>query len=254
MQSSFNVIKNENAEPLGEKEIVVEYVPRKVLNTNLYKESDENLDKNLENEPYSKLATSIVEAARSKSDEIIRKAYEEAAKVQMEAEKKGHRLGHEKGYKEGYEEGYRKALEEAQNEALAIIETANAILKSAKVQYEEYLEEKEENIKELMVEIVSNILKKEVKCEDTISNLIREVVKDSRKSQVFIIKCNSVHEDKLKEEVEHWKVSLGIKGEIFIIADDFLEEAQVIVEKDNGKVEIHIEESIEKIKDIILNS
>lgn len=246
MQSSFNVIKNENAKALGEKEIIVDYVPKKNISI--------NSDNNAENESYNRLATSIVETARSKSDEIIRNAYEEVAKVQMKAEEQGYKNGYDNGYAKGYEEGYRKALEEAYDEASAIREDASNIIRDAKKQYEMYLEEKTENVKELMSEIVSNVLKKEMESEDTIINLIKETIRESRNAETFIIKCNSIHEKELKDKVDLWKLSLGVKGEIFIVADDFLENAQIIIEKDNGKVEIHIEDSMEKIKDIILNS
>lgn len=250
MQSSFNVIKNENAKALGEKEIIVDYVPKKNISINL----KNDVKNNAENEPYNRLAASILETARGKSDEIIRNAYEEVAKAQMKAEEQGYKNGYDNGYAKGYEEGYKKALAEAYHEASAIKEDANNIIKDAKRQYENYLEEKTEIIKELVAEIVSNILKKEIECEDTVANLIKETIKESRNVETFIIKCNSIHEQELKNKVDLWKLSLGIKGEIFIVADDFLEKAQVIIEKDNGKVEIHIEDSIEKIKDIILNS
>lgn len=251
MQSFFNVIKSGNAKSTGEKKIVVEY-SSKILS------KEHTSSTKVSQSSYEKLAESIINSAKVKSDEIIKDAYKKSVDIQSEAESIGYTKGYEKGNKEGYENGYdegrKKSLEEVKQEAKNIKDNAEDILKSAKEQYENYLKQKEDNIKNLIVHIVSDILKKEIENKDTIINLIKESIKDSKSTKNFIIKCCSFHEEDFKNSISLWKQSLGFKAEIFILLDNSLEKGQIIIHKDNGKVEINIEDSIEKVKDIIMNS
>lgn len=245
MQSSSSVIKNNDIKSLGSKKIEVEYTYKK--------KNIEKCEEKIEN-PYEKIGVSIIQSAKKRSSEIIENALKKVESIQLNAQKKGYDEGYQKGEEKGYNDGYERAIDEAKKEAEQIKDNSYNILKSAKCDYEKYLYEKSNTIKNLICNIVYEILKKEIENPSIVLNLIEDALKSSKNTKTFIIRCNSFYEEEIKKNIDVLKKSLGIKSDIFLISDDSIEKGIVIVDKNNGKIEFNINESMEKIKDIIMNS
>ncbi|WP_373898318.1 flagellar assembly protein FliH [Haloimpatiens sp. FM7315] len=242
MLSSSNVIKNGNVKASGEKKITVNY------------DIDYKCDKNSNSGAYERLADNIIQNARNKSEKLIASAYEEAIVVQKNAEENGYSIGYKSGSELGYKEGYDKGLEEGRQKAELIIQKAEDIFKNAKSEYENYLEDKANEIKDLIINTISEILKKAVEDPKNVIDVIYEGLKQSKNTKVFIIKCNDSYKEELERKVISWKQSLGFKGDIFILPDNTMEKGKIEINKDNGKIEIDINSSLEKVKEIIKNS
>ncbi|MBZ9624540.1 flagellar assembly protein FliH [Clostridium sp. FP2] len=242
MRSSFNVIKNSRVINQGNKEI----------NTQLSRSSDgEILEKNNETQmdnitSYENIASNIVENAQKESEKIISKAFVDAAEAKALAFKEGI----EEGHKEGYENGYNEAIEAARQEAQKIRGDADSILVAAKAEYNDYLIEKEQHIKALVVSIAENILKREVVEKNALDEMIFNCIKDERNIKSYIIKSNSSHFAAIKDQIENWKGRLAFQGDIFVIEDDFLDDGTAVIEKDTGKSIVSISYGIEKIIEI----
>jgi flagellar assembly protein FliH len=82
--------------------------------------------------------------------------------------------------------------------------------------------------------------------------IVEEAFKISKGEENVILKVNSIHVEKLKSLVERWKVSYGIKNEIFILADEFIEPGNAILEKSSGIVKVGIETGMEQIRKVLL--
>jgi flagellar assembly protein FliH len=246
MQSSYNVIKNNDIIPRGNKEIVTN-----VDNIRKYNNSDdsnENEDLKAQRAEVELLANNIIEDANRLSEEIIAKGAETAKKIEKEA----HESGYEAGSKEGYGVGYEKALATARLEADLIIANANKLLLNAKLEYENYLEEKKDEIIHLAINMAETVLKRELSTKDGLNEILLEVIQNSKNAKSFIIKANDIHTAEIKSNIENWKLSLGLKGEVFIVEDNSLGEYDAVVEKNNGRVEIGLIAGIEGIRQALL--
>lgn len=242
MQSSFNVIKNSRVIEQGNREI----------NTQLREAAysvimDENRGiKNSNLESYENIAKNILENARRESEKIISQALVDAAKAKTHAFNEGLELG----YKDGYENGYSEAISRAMTEAEAIRTGADSILTAAKVEYNEYLLEKEQHIKTLIVSIAESILKKEIKEPDALNEMIFNTLKAERDTKSYIIKSNNSHFAMIRDKIEDWKNKLAFQGDIFVIEDNFLDEGTAVIEKESGKSIVSVSYGIEKVIEI----
>ena len=239
MQSSFNVIKNSRVIEQGNREIntqLREAVGGVIMDAN-------HGIKNANMESYENIARNILENARRESEKIISKAYVDAAELKTQAFQEGL----EQGQKEGYENGYNEATYRAMEEAEIIRTEADSILTAAKGEYNEYLIEKEQHIKALVVSIAESILKKEVKEPDALNEMIFNTLKTERNTKSYIIKSNNSHFAMIRDQIENFKNKLAFQGDIFVIEDNFLDDGTAVIEKESGKSIVSISYGIEKI-------
>lgn len=246
MQSSFKVIKNTSVIKQGSKEITTEFNSDNYSNNNRHGYSnDENSNLNLES--YENLAKSILENAKMQGEKILCGAYQETDEILQKANSKGY----EEGYSKGYSDGNEKIIAPATEEAKGIIANAEAILLSAKKEYEIYIEEKEKEIKEFILIAVENILKQRVESSDALNDMVLSAITNSKNVKLFIIRTNSLYFSELKSHVAQWKTQLGYKEDIIIIEDNSIEPGSAIIEKDNGKIVVGIDKGLEKLKEIL---
>ncbi|MGK0466293.1 hypothetical protein [Clostridium sp.] len=242
MQSSINVIKNSRIIKQGNREINTQLG---TAATNSNPTGDKvSLDANMES--YENIASNMLESARRESEIIISKAYIDAAKAKAEAFKEGL----ESGSREGYATAYKDANDGAMEAADAVRADADFILTQAQHQYSEYLVEKEKHIKDLIVNIAENILKKEVKEMDALNEMIFSTIKTERNVKSYVIKTNSTHFTTIKDEIQNFKNRLAFQGDIFVIEDSFLDDGTAVIEKETGKSIVSISYGIEKIIEV----
>jgi flagellar assembly protein FliH len=251
MQSSYNVIKNNSVKKLGSKEIITD------SNTQYVCADVENRTKD-HIESYENLARNMIENARKRSEVILQKAYEEAKKIQEDAQAAAKELqeqAYESGFNEGKESGYNKAyyetIESTRAESKNIINNAEELLKNAKIQYENYLQGKVQELNDLIVTIAEKVLKKQFECKDAIDSLIYEALETSKNSGNFIIRCNGMYVEQLKTQVNNWKEQLGFTSDIFVLKDDSIEPGNALIDKGNRKIAVGMQFALGKIRDIL---
>ena len=239
MHSSFNVIKNSRVINQGDMEIKTQ-----LKEVDCKESMGENPEIQRENmESYETIAKSILENARIEGGKIISKAFVDAAEAKAQA--------FEEGQREGYENGYKEAMDRAQSEAQKVKTMADSILTAAKGEYNQYLIDKEQHIKALVISIAENILKREVVEKDALNEMIFNTIKAERNIKSYIIKSNSCHFDTIVDQIENWKCKLAFQGDIFVIEDNFLDDGTAVIEKDTGKSIVSIAYGIEKIIEVL---
>ncbi|MBU3190585.1 hypothetical protein K9O30_15565 [Clostridium bowmanii] len=243
MQSSINVIKNSRVVKQGHREINTQL--KEVTKDGLMVEN--NGTKRDIMESYENIASNIIASARLESEKIISKAFVEAAEAKTEAYKEGL----EEGHKKGYENGYNEAMETSRSDAQIVKTMADDLLASAKDEYNQYLTDKEQQIKALVVSIVENILKREIVEKNALNEMIFNTLKSERNIKSYIIKSNSCHFDSIKKQIEEWKRKLAFQGDIFVIEDNFLDDGTAVIEKDTGKNIVSIAYGLEKIVQVL---
>lgn len=258
MQSSYSIIKKDCALDAEKKKISTEY-------TSKQKESEfEEFEEEIKEEFYSKeevesliekyeqMGKTIIQEANNKKEAIVLQSTINCEKLEKEAYEKGYEEGLKNGYDDGYKKAYDENIDLAKEKAKEIIDKAETILKTANYNYEKYLEEKKSDIIKLSLEIAKNILKKEFSYESSLNSMIEEAIELSRGEENLIIKCNSIHVEELKLQVDRWKISYSIKDKIFILNDDFMEPGNAVIEKPTGKVIVGLDIGMEEIKKEIL--
>lgn len=254
MQLLSSIIKNTSVKTEGKKKIITDYslileenseiteVKEKVEEANV----EEEFKKTIEN--YEALAKIIIENARKQSESILSKAYEDAQNMQQEAFEKGYEIGKEQGYKDAYEETVVKGKKESER----LIQNATNILNSAKLEYEKYLADKQQEICQLAVNMAEAVLKKKLADSEGLSEMLFDVLSSSRNSETYIIRVSKKHVEELKDKVDGWKERLGLKGEVFVIADEELQPGNAVIEKNSGKIVIGIDIGMESIRQALL--
>ncbi|MDD3223493.1 MAG: flagellar assembly protein FliH [Clostridium sp.] len=254
MLLSSNVIKNTKIKSNERKEIVTEGYT-KVNNQSLEDIKgilEENSSGNYK--AITEFASSIVEDAKKKAEEIKQKAILDAQEIEVKAHEEGYKAGEKEGYDKAYNETIVKGKLEVENFKSLAEQNASSIITNAKYNYEKYLLDNRESIKKLSLSIAENILKREVKNEDGINDMIYSAVELSKNSELIMIKCNKTHVNSVKDAVQNWKREMPTLKQIFVIEDNFLKDGSSIIEKNNGKIKVDIDIGLDKIKSEILNS
>lgn len=251
MQSLYNVIKNDAVLKQGSKEIVTEFNIAMDVKEEPVKPA--NVGISLEN--YENLAKNMIENARRQSEQIKINAYEEAQRLQQEAATKGYEQGYhqgyEKGYAEGQEQGYRETIESAAQQAEEMINNADNLLRSAREEYERYLEKKKEDIKEVIMQIAEKLLQKEVAQVDVLDELIFNSISSEKNAKLFVIKTNAMYCEQIRSQANMWKDQLAFSGDIFVVEDNSVQPGDAVIEKNNGKIVVGIGTGLEKIREVL---
>lgn len=257
MQSSYKVIKRNNAINEGNAEIKAEYIsPKEIISRELgtNKTLDNSKSVSSEFESIEKIAAGIIENAQRESKSILYKAYETAKGIENDAKEQGFNLGYEEGQKIGYSEGYEQGFNEGKIQGDEIVHNANFMLFQAKEEYNKFLKDKEEKFRNLIITTTEAILKREVKDPDGLNALIFDALEEEKQEKAFIIKCNSNHYPAVQGELLNFKNKLAFRGDIFIVEDNLLHDGTVIIEKDSGNTTLSIDFSLEKVKEILMES
>lgn len=247
MQSSYNLIKSSSALEASKKVIETSYTIKNVeeLDNGSYSIEDE-FRKN-----YEVLGASIIKKAKSEAEEIKRNSEIIAYEIEKKAYEEGYNQGKTNGYEDGYENGYKEAIEkvrlETEQEVKDRIGRAEYILENANKEYKDYLLSKEEEILKLAFDMASIIAKKEMKISEGMLPLIESILEEAKGEENIIIRCNNIHIKAIKEKVNYYKRAYAIKGEIFILEDEFMEPGNAIIDKGTGKATIGLDIALEKL-------
>lgn len=262
MQSSYKVIKKDFTQKGQRKVIETEYVIKKTLIEDQFydqENGEEEIVQSSKIDPeeimkrYEDIGQRILQDAKNEKQAILLRAQMDANISEKEAYEKGYEQGIKNGYDDGYKKAYDETIDSAKTEAEEIIAKAESLLKSAHENYLKYLEDKKKDVIRLALDIAENITKKELSHEDSMNAIIDEAFRISKGEDNVIIKSNAIHIEELKSQIEIWKISYGIKNEIFILEDNFMEPGNAILEKPSGVIKVGIDIGMEQIKKEIFN-
>ena len=265
MQSSYSLLKNGFAKEGESRVISTEYVRPKAIFEELVEEEQEveeeeevivkvpQIDPEELLRRYEDIGHRIIQDAKREKQVIDLRAQMEANAAEKKAYEKGYEQGLQNGYDDGYKKAYDETIDAAKAEAADIVNKAELLLKSAHENYSKYLETKKVEVVKLALEIAESIAQKALSNADSMNLIIEEAFKISKGEDNIILKVNSVHVEKLKSEVQRWKIAYGVKNEIFVMADDFMEPGNAILEKPSGIVKVGVDIGMEQIREALLS-
>jgi len=262
MQSSYNLIKKGAAKQGESKVISTEYNIKKavfeVIDAEKEKEEEEVEVKAPQIDPeellkrYEDIGQRIIQDAKKEKQIIVLRAQMDANVAEKKAYEKGYEQGLQNGYDDGYKKAYDETIDAAKAEAAEIVSKAELLLRSAHDNYAEYLETKKADVLKLALEIAESIARKALGNEESINQIVEEAFRISKGEDNVILRANSIHIGELKAQIDRWKISYGIKNEIFVISDDFMEPGNAILEKPSGIVKVGVDIGMEQIRKEIL--
>ncbi|MGL5756424.1 MAG: FliH/SctL family protein [Paraclostridium sp.] len=194
----------------------------------------------------------IVKEAELKSESIIQQASESAKDIKKEAYEEGHTQGLKNGYEDGYKEAYEENIEKAKLESEEITNQANHILIDAKNKVANYLKDNKKQIIDLSITIAEKVLKEKFNEIDSMNKIIESAISEYEIKENFVIRTNSIYIESLNEEVTSLKEEQSIKGEVFILPDDSIDQGNAIIETNKGRLIIGIDCVLEKVKEELL--
>ena len=264
MQSSYSLIKKGFLKDGGSRVISTKYDIKKTEIEEI-EEEVENLEEEvvIKKEPevdpeevlrrYEDIGQRIIQDAKREKQAITLRAEMDANASEKKAYEKGYEQGLQNGYDDGYKKAYDETIDVAKSEAAEIVNKAELLLKSAHENYCQYLENKKVEVVRLALEIAENIAKKALSAEGGMNLIIEEAFKISKGEDNVILKVNSIHVEEIESEVEKWKMSYGIKNEIFILNDDSMEPGNAILEKPSGIVKVGVDIGMEQIRKALIS-
>lgn len=252
MQSSYSLIKKERALD-GEVKHVSTQLSDLVQIKHQEVEAKQIEEKPNEEVSYKEVADKIIEHARSEAGSILLEAKMRAAVTEKEAYEKGYSQGKQNGLEDAEKQVSEVIIPQAEAKAQQIVKDAEDMMMSAKAKYNEYMNMKEKDVVNVALTIAKKIMRKVSLEEDGISNIIDDEFNNISNEKNIIIYCNSAHIEELEEKKEMLKTKSNITGEIIIVKNNSIQPGNVIIQKENGKIEAGIDIGLEKMKEAILN-
>ena len=254
-----NIIKSDEVEILGRKKIKVN------SNTSKFDSENEEADiikqikmEEIKEEIELQLkeakenSEQIIKNAQIEASEIIEKGKEEVSNIEKKAYEEGHKQGLKNGYEDGYKEVYEEYIEKAKEEANRIVENANKILIQANQEVSNYMKEQKKNILDISISIAEQVLREKFKDISVMENLIGNVIEEYELKENFVIKVNPIYKESLDKQIQEWKESHKISGDVFVLADESIEDGNAIIDNMNGSLIVGIDGVLEKIKEELL--
>lgn len=194
----------------------------------------------------------MISNAQVESERIVQEAQNECEEIKKKAYEEGHNIGLRNGYEDGYKESYEDNIEKAKQESEEIINKANNILLQANEQFTDFLKDSKKDIIRLSVSIAEKVLKEKFKDEESMNNILEATIKEYEIKENFVIRTNAIYIEKVNEQLNELKNQQLIKGESFILADDFIEPGNAIIETNKGRLIVGVDCVLEKVKEELL--
>lgn len=194
----------------------------------------------------------MISNAQVESERIVQEAQNECEEIKKKAYEEGHNIGLRNGYEDGYKESYEDNIEKAKQESEEIINKANNILLQANEQFTDFLKDSKKDIISLSVSIAEKVLKEKFKDEESMNNILEATIKEYEIKENFVIRTNAIYIEKVNEQLNELKNQQLIKGESFILADDFIEPGNAIIETNKGRLIVGVDCVLEKVKEELL--
>ncbi len=248
MLSSSRVLRKQSINDAGEAIIKT----NSTMKTNSEKREG-NLYADIKDMNTVGFSSAIIEESHREALKIKNKAYNDAVKIEENAFNKGFSTGSEKGYSEGYNEGYNNAIAEINQKESEILSNALRILEDVMNFKKEYLKQSEEEIKNVVFNSISDILKNLIPYGDIFDGILKGHLKKLKKEEEIVIYTHSAYYEHLSMNMGQWLEIINSKTDVSIVIDEQLELGKMVIEKSKGKIIIDVDEATNEIKDAIFS-
>ncbi|KAB2337508.1 flagellar assembly protein FliH [Cytobacillus depressus] len=200
-------------------------------------------------------AEEIIENARLEADALINNARQEAELLRQQLEEKLQSFEAEKeqitlhakeaGYNAGLEDGRQNGYLEYHE----IIQSAQAIVESAKKDYRTHVESSEKEILEIGMKVAQKIIGKMIiDNEEDFLSIVKRALKEAREHEEIQLHIHPLHYDFLLANKYELKTLFPKEVDLFIYPDDELTESSCIIESVNGRIDASVDSQLDEVK------
>lgn len=194
----------------------------------------------------------MISKAQVESERIVQEAQNECEEIKKKAYEEGHNIGLRNGYEDGYKESYEDNIEKAKQESEEIINKANDILIQANNQVTDFIKANKKDIINLSISIAEKVLKEKFKDIDSMNNILESTINEYEIKENFVIRTNGIYIENVNKQLNELKSQQLIKGDAFVLVDDFIEPGNAIIETNKGRLIVGIDCVLEKVKEELL--
>ena len=203
-----------------------------------------------------KEAEEILESARAKADEVIKKANEEAEKRKIDAYNEGFQKGMEEGIEKGCQQAYDEIIQKERLESEKFLDNLKEILESTEKLKKEILDQYRDSLKDLSITIAEKVIQIGLRTSGEIIAriILASTEKLSAKEWVKIYVTKTDAERMIEAGVDIVKELSGLSGNIKIIPMNNEGQGTCIIEFPDEIIDASVSTQVENIRDIINNS
>ncbi|WP_102271460.1 flagellar assembly protein FliH [Cytobacillus massiliigabonensis] len=196
-----------------------------------------------------KQAESIIVNAQFEADSLREQLEEERQAFEMEKAEIAE-LARNSGFTQGIEEGRQSGYDEFHE----VIQSAQAVVDSAKRDYRMHVDSSERTILELGLKVASKILGKTLQeNEEEFLSIVRRALKEARDNKEVQLHVHPVHYDFLLANKEEIMALFPKDIDFYIYPDDDLFETSCLIESENGRIDASIDSQLEEIKQKLID-
>ena len=194
----------------------------------------------------------ILSQANVEREKILEKCKQEVCEIEKNAYQSGYEQGLKNGYEDGYKEAYEENIEKAKEESAKIIESANNIMLDANKNIASYIKSNKKNILSIGISIAEKVLRRKFEDEESMDELILDVIREYELKENFIIRVNSIYKESLEQQILKLKESNLINKDVFVVSDDSIEKGNASIESVDGKLIVGVDDVLSKVKEELL--
>lgn len=198
---------------------------------------------------FKKIGEMLITRAKKESSKILTESLEDAM-VEITRQRVASKV---QGYKEGFEDGKSKALSEINEKKDEIIKDAMLFYENAQIEAREYITAKEQEIRQMIFNMVSKIIKRQISNENVLSEIVYDSVKNIKDKLPVVIKCNEYDYKFLHQEVKQWKDKLGILGDFHVVMNNEINRGNFVIERNGGIIKYDLDSNLDALKKIIFD-
>lgn len=198
---------------------------------------------------FKKIGEMLITRAKKESSKILTESLEDAM-VEITRQRVASKV---QGYKEGFEDGKSKALSEINEKKDEIIKDAMLFYENAQIEAREYITAKEQEIKQMIFNMVSKIIKRQISNENVLSEIVYDSVKNIKDKLPVVIKCNEYDYKFLHQEVKQWKDKFGILGDFHVVMSNEVNKGNFVIERNGGVIKYDLDSNLDALKKIIFD-
>lgn len=192
----------------------------------------------------------IIENAKNEAELIIREAQYEADRIlentQAEAEENKNKI-FEEAHQIGYNEGYNQAKQQYED----LINEAELIRETAKIEYKETLDNIENDAINLILDIAKNVIGTEISFhKEDILYLVKQAFEKCANKEIVLLKAASDDYDYIIANKAKLLSMLEGVGELKIKKDNSLKVGSCVVETPYGSIDAGIHTKMKKIEEL----
>lgn len=198
----------------------------------------------------------MLDVARKKADDIVKKALEQAESIKQETFKSAQKEGYDFGYELGYKEAYEENEEKLKTETKHFLDNLQTVIKNVEEEKKDIIKKYCNDLKNIAIAIGEKVIQISLKSSGQIIEkmIISATEKISGKewAKIYIARCDA--ELMVEGDIDIMESVSHISENLKVIALDNENPGTCIVELPDEIIDASVNTQIENIKGILRNT